>query len=532
MKKDPNQKGAIMLELLAVLMLLGALSPMLYSQVVARNEELRNINYAAELRSLKEGFLAYIIANREDLLTVCKNADTTGFTDGSIVDCKLDTNTDELNKLAQYMPDADMPADFIFKLEAGVQSATSSKVVFQGFVYPSADLLPADLTMRRAARIANLIGADGGVYDTSLTAGVDSDGKAVHTVQGALGAWTYVLPDNFFPAGYFTTDRTATYLATTGLDSYSPRAEPIPLDDDSVYVPRDLAFQKLHAWSSFAVGGGEGNTNCYTQTTTAQGTFNTPTGSSGSNPATGHTGSNCDPLFWVGTTDNAVHVKNKLHIGKNSAVVLEGDTAGTTGKITVKGTDGDTLTIENGQIKSDRETPDSTTSTPEHYVLDPSHTSIMNDIRLVSRGNAKLSAILPNYIAKTVDTITDTTNPKTIEKPTCPEYYTRAIIVTPTRWDAGAMNASGTALGFAVEVDNAPNHAPDNTNVGGSWTVKIGYKKSDTANGSFETPTTSSPLAALAQTFCVWDETRKVIKNGDEKTLKEFYPSSERTTTP
>ena len=40
-----------------------------------------------------------------------------------------------------------------------------------------------------------------------------------------------------------------------------------------------------------------------------------------------------------------------------------------------------------------------------NYVLDPQYTSVMNDIKIMSRGGAKLSEILPNYILKEVKTL-------------------------------------------------------------------------------------------------------------------------------
>ena len=47
---NKQERGAIMLEVLAVLALIGVMGPMLYKQVLSRNQEISNVNIAAEMR--------------------------------------------------------------------------------------------------------------------------------------------------------------------------------------------------------------------------------------------------------------------------------------------------------------------------------------------------------------------------------------------------------------------------------------------------------------------------------------------------
>ena len=56
MERKENERGAIMVEVLAVIALLGTMGTLLFRQVIQRNQELDNINIATEMRILKEGF--------------------------------------------------------------------------------------------------------------------------------------------------------------------------------------------------------------------------------------------------------------------------------------------------------------------------------------------------------------------------------------------------------------------------------------------------------------------------------------------
>ncbi len=514
MVKNTEQKGAIMLELMAVLMLLGALGPMLFRQIQDRNEDLHNINYAAEMRALKEGFTAYIIANQEILRQNCFSKPTDDFTADYFKTC----DNISVNNVVPYLPNTENPGDnFTFILQAALQSDSSTNIVYQGFIIPKNTGMPENLKLRRAARIANLIGADGGVYGGETTD---------HNIYGALGAWAMDGSDiinEAFPTG-FSGGTNAVYIATTGVHSFSPRVIVEPSAEKSTYIPDDLAFQKLHAWNFFSVGGG--TDGCYTKNTDGSVTFKKT--------------KDCTPLFWVnqsssGETDGHVHVRNNLYVGQKgseteAAIALAEEDG--SGSIKIKAPDNDTLTIKDGQIISDRITPDG-----DNYVLDPSHTSIMNDIRLVSRGNARLSEILPKYIAKAVIPLEgNSVNVQSfsVDKPKCPNddetvggEYVPAIIVTPTRWDSAAVTASTPpiSLGFSVEIDDKASgfSAKDTPIITSSttWRIRMGYKQPNTlaGSGNFQTTLNTSKFAAIVQTFCVWDET-SVAKDG--KTYKNI----------
>ena len=74
MKNKKQERGAIIIEIIAVVALLGVMGPMLFKQVAARNDEVENINIATEIRTIKEGFSSYILAERNNILANCNDA--------------------------------------------------------------------------------------------------------------------------------------------------------------------------------------------------------------------------------------------------------------------------------------------------------------------------------------------------------------------------------------------------------------------------------------------------------------------------
>ena len=68
---NKQERGAIMIEVLAVLALIGVMGPMLYKQVLSRNQEISNVNIAAEMRAIKEAMSAAIAADSAVLASLC-----------------------------------------------------------------------------------------------------------------------------------------------------------------------------------------------------------------------------------------------------------------------------------------------------------------------------------------------------------------------------------------------------------------------------------------------------------------------------
>lgn len=576
--KKINERGSLMIEMIAVVALLGTMGTVLYRQMNQRNQELDNINMASEIRTVKEATQAYIQSNRSYLEANCVlDDDGYGYItlDNDEVDYFMPDNwASNRDDDGNSMEDGMIHEFGIYLTCYEVDSDLAPRKALYATIIPNDDVLPEGFTLKRASRVAYLIGADGGVY---------TDG-ALH---GTMGAWETLCPldsggddvcdgrtDNFF-------------VATTGVDIYIPEVEDAP--DNAVVVPDSIAFERLHSTNYFSVG--NGSTNCVGNM--AEGKFaheavdpdsKVPSGTADDirHAGVGTDPNICDPLFWVGTkgpegVDNSekgqVYVKNNLYIGRDNAtnthaVAIEGGDDDTKRSVTVFSTYGDErlmldgtgkvvgrsaggkgyrLDAENGEIVlfEEREVDGKTIQVPtmrlkdgvmrtdkavtytgdggdavtDTYKVDPAYTSLMNDIRLTSRGGARLSEILPNYITKTITSYTfNNGNAKEFNKPPCPGGYVRAIMVTPVSW---SQKVTGASMQFTtpsgagtVEIDDS-NVSDDLSGNSVKLThlgpVQITINNGDAswlvlANYSGTAATNADPISVVAQTYCVFDE--------------------------
>lgn len=477
-KKQLSEKGAIIVEVIAVIALLGVLGPMLFKQVLSRNEEVDNINIASEIRSVKEALSAYILTNKQ-LLTTNVGCVTTGIDITEYLPMGMEDLPDGYNLVVcTIAPDTS-------------GSSPAAPTFIQGFIVPNEYVVPENLGLKRAARIANLIGTDGGIYQNGIVNGT-AGGWGIDDFDGLEGLQTAL--DNSAVAG----GRNYTYLATTGMDTYVPEYIVEDYSSGFVTIPDNLAFAKLHASSYFSIGSGGGN--CYEK---KHNTMNiTDEGYTAVDDEIYTVGeNNCDPLFWVGAADGStadksksgiVYVKNNLMIGRRNksdrqAVGIYArsdslddsayrpdsskenrievyDNTGTA-KVVINGkgeiiskttrplTDSltsdsvETLTMADGSITSNIKGP----NTGSAFAVDPAYTSVMNDIRLESRGGARLSDILPNYITKEIAYLKG--RGPTVCIPGCPKGYAPAIVVMPVAWQKTKIKYSDMKDILDAQVD-------------------------------------------------------------------------------
>ncbi|MBR6411708.1 MAG: hypothetical protein IKS41_00920 [Alphaproteobacteria bacterium] len=604
--KKSHESGSLMVEVIAVLALLGVMGTMMFRQIQRRNEELDNINMATEIRMIKEATAAYIQANRSALEA------NVNYCNPAVIDppeSRVDTNPLYLSAVEKFLPDnwISDPGEgngIIYEYRIYLScyrvnsAAADNRIAMYATIVPNApdsgaSPLPPDFPLRRAARVAALIGADGGIHD-----------KNEDDFVGTMGAWQ-------IPCAGEDTDGICEgrddnfYVATTGMDIYVPEVENSA--DNTVAVPHNIAFQNLHTTDYFSVG--DGSINCVTNYDTTNDRFaHEDLGPSGSvvrqaqddtiaDPWTG----DCAPLFWVGRDGNAghVYVKKNLYVGRDEngrqAVSIETGSHNQDRAITVHNASGhSTITLNGageviGRVDSGNgyrldaanreivlfkeETVDidgvtrrvqiptmrlrdgrmeTNVSAKYHdganevtsvYAVDPAGESLMNDIRLTSRGGARLSEILPNYILKGTQTIAQPTNGTTtnVTKPNCPHGYAAAIMVTPTRYsqyvkdvnfylnlETNSTNGSGEhthsisgTMNTIMQTDNGlvvngidggvsgseldlTQFSPVNiaiTDGYAGWNVALTY--------GTEAPTAEDPITALAQTYCVYDDTNR-----------------------
>lgn len=574
-----NERGSIMVEVIAVLALMGVMGTLLFRQVARRNEELDNVNLASEIRMVKEATTAYIQAYKTELENKCLNvpdwsADKADINMFMPETWACDTDGDISDKTC-------LINDFDIQIYCyTVDEQMAPRKAFYAIIWPQQNYLPNNFSILRAGRVANLIGSDGGVYDEN-------------TLTGTMGAWEIDCDSVKCPK-----DDYATYVATTGMDVYVPESETAP--ENAIAAPKNVAFKRLHGTDYFAVGGGTnciknydpGNNRFAHQILAAQNgemnaqddvivAVNTTTD--------GKTGE-CDPLFWVSTADGVgdnhsaagvVYMKNGLHIGRDnakrrSAVVFDvasgQNPADADNKITVFDPSGNerltldgtgrivgrsaangtgyrldpergeivmfktvkidgkdlqipTMRLRDGMLESSESATYATgtdasgdvITETKHYNVDPAHTSLMNDIRLASRGGARLSEILPKWIL--MDTQTNSNTPGTawdVNKPTCPMGYIRGVVVTPIQFEHRVdsviippLPVTGNASGNLTtpQVDNLPGpnqiritqNDPLTINIVDDqqqWNITLGYN--NVGQGG--------QIIARADTYCIYQD--------------------------
>ena len=396
-----NQSGSIMLEVVAVLALMGVMGAMLFRQIYQRNQELHNIQMASEIRTVKEAFSAYIQAQRAAVLSACEDHLGNCDPDVSICSCRFN----DYDSVADYLPEGwfsesgELEDAYTLTLWYYSQNDGSGRNVVYGVVVPTTATLPTTgWNFKRAARVALLIGADGGAYDPSITHG---------KIAGSLGAWQIQNCDDEGGDCLVNSDTypNGTYVATTGIDVFAPEYE-LPEGEVKLADDWSLGLNNLHAYNYFSVGNSSGSSKgCYN--------LGHDHYTSGADPRvesdTIHPiGDNCKPLFWVGSetgganaSSGNVYVATDLKIGAIGDDNKHNEALTLTKEGVIKQKDGliidkygrlfsrDLVYDDIGDLKKG-----------EHFVLDLARTSTMKDIRLASRGGVRLSDILPNYILK------------------------------------------------------------------------------------------------------------------------------------
>ena len=164
-----SQAGSMMVEAMAMLALISLVTPTLYKKSAERTTELQDINTATHLRTIMKAVDSYVSANYQSLLEdQLKSED-------SSMSIDLSSEQDQISKgIHDYFP-------YGYSFDQ-VKNFGAPKVVLkrQGMSITSFVELPkmTDIGEMRAARIASMIGSNGGY--------VNADGDA----QGVGGVWS------------------------------------------------------------------------------------------------------------------------------------------------------------------------------------------------------------------------------------------------------------------------------------------------------------------------------------------------------
>lgn len=559
-----NERGSVMIEVLAILALLGVMAPMLVRQISLRSQEVDNVNMASEIRTIAEGVDAYLQADRSVMEATCP------VSDNRVVDCSkiIDYGT-----LCMFLPngfcgenaDENGILDYYDISLSGylLDENIAPRPVYQAVIVPSSSLLPKDFTLKRASRVAAMTGVIGGIVQKSDKS----------TAHGTAGAWELNLNSSGYAGAKAAIDDAfsgdvsikAVYVALVTMSSFTPEVYTDSSDGNAVSAPISMGFRDLHAWNYFSVGqvSPGASAACIEQLSRET---DPDSGAVQSDVIYGAGNNNCDPLFWVGAAKGSsdkseaghVYARNNLYIGRDNtndmaAIALEAgaedstvrsalnherrmvvyDTTGTsrveidaTGRVLLKTLvdtsgnvidkdaknnvsdgivlrhvqkNGDTETptkemvIKAGEIRNTQDTLDDS-DVPDIAELSDGDadkdfqyrlnltgegSSLLHEIRLGSRKGAKLSDLLPNYIAKEVFSVNSQKefkdNPYIVQitKPTCPKGYVPALIITPTRWDSGRVvriNAGHSHALYSNDIEKIANNLKvDGNNVALNW---------------------------------------------------------------
>ena len=448
------QKGVMMIEVVAVLGLIAAITPMLFQQISRRNDEILNVQVATEMRAVKEALAAYIQANESNIADNCNLKSNGAYTDVSKEDggepCFIFVNdtpgTGErsFSELEPYFSGSPAVLNSYNVIVLGY-TVPASDNAYRPFIYGIVAQAPiedsngiyAQQGLKNASKIASLIGLDGGVA-------VQADGDSEIMLHGIQGSWVLDnfdaedAPENTVVAiTAFDTQASSAILKDVKLDHFKG----ISMQTDQAVADRISLREVLSV----------GDDNC---------------------------------IEYYGNTNVGVVKKGETAADKSTACVPFFEVDKDTGKITTR----------NGIIESNItyhvSKDNGLQSANGTYTLDLSGTSTMHDIRLTALGGrTKLSELIPEWILKDVTNANCSNSKAILEFWSCPEEYNRAVIFIPTSFSTEASDGNASH-----------SHTINASNSGASYLTTLSYCSSE---GSYCFTCPSKVNSVLIQKYCV-----------------------------
>ena len=211
--KSSDQRGALMVEAIALLGLMTMISPMIVRQTSERTTEMEDVAVAGQMKTIKDALGNYIQANYTNLIPnppqqaeFQKNiaaSDLKSFLPASY----MDNGEIRGNKLAEGF-DVGVRGFCTEKQNTGTGkvedctlggSCKCTRYKIIGMVVSKGD---TEIPDKRAARVASMLGADGGYMRTkavvdAVSATTDGAAAAMKKVLGAQGMWEVDNIDNY-----------------------------------------------------------------------------------------------------------------------------------------------------------------------------------------------------------------------------------------------------------------------------------------------------------------------------------------------
>lgn len=432
-----TQKGSLMIEVIAVLGLIALITPVLFRQVARRNEDIVAMQVASEMRAVKDALAAYIQAYEQNIAENCDLTDGAGNyvylgEDNAVNICDAYNSDQNRAQVSTFFAGNAFAfndygwAIYGYTVPANVEiSDTEENKIYRPVLYGVVYQEVSEETLRMASKIAGLIGLDGGVVtDESETA------------LGVQGAWDLDLSeiiDGGMPKN--------TVVAVTSFDDATNTA--ILKDVKLEHFAGETMQATTSTSSRMAVSNllSVGDKYCIiaAQNPTVQ------VVGWGEKDGDKVIAPNCAPLFEVNAKDGVVRLAGVLtgeEIGKGNCATL-------TTKAACEAAAYCTWDAEGGEN-------DTGVCEARHKIdLSAEGISSMHDIKLTSRGGAKLSDLLPTYSLKGYETIinnTTTTTTATVGDFDCGSTGTKALIVVPTKVIATTSESEELAHTHTVTV--------------------------------------------------------------------------------
>ena len=245
--KGMNERGALMIEAIALLGLMTMMSPMVVRQTADHHSETEEVGMANQIKELKTALGAWIAANYQDELKTAS-----GITKKEIPAAQL----------APYLPPGflEKDAEDIYHIrghkladsyKTGVrieckEEDESSKCVraqITGLVLSDG---PQEIDARRAAKIASMVGADGGyMLSSKMVTALDAESEK-SKIFGTQGVWEGNVND------YFDGDVSGGRVAATTVYSgsfggdvlYRKKVDGMP-DANSMFTDLDMGTHSI-----------------------------------------------------------------------------------------------------------------------------------------------------------------------------------------------------------------------------------------------------------------------------------------------
>ena len=441
MIQSKHQKGSMMIEVVAVVALLALLTPLLFRQIQRRTDDVDNVRIASVMREAKDIVQRAIEDNVDGLIEAFKDKAGTN-------EC-LNKNTwpatTSGRKLSDYVPahyvsdgtTKGFPKGVNYFICRHLVNNQKDRPVFFGVVVDSVDGF--ELSFLPAADIATMIGAEGGVCGGEP----DEDTKLSHEATGVREGWHLQGFSNF------SCNATLNQIvALTSLVGASPIGT---IDAASLadFITKDgsvrAAFvygEDMHA-EGFTAGSSTDRT-CITDPFNNTGT------------RTDEDDDNCVPVFEVVSYENDAK-PGEVYI-RNAKLIFDPET---TDKY--QAPSGNEIEIPNVRfIHKGNKTETYKNNQTIEYRVDPTkggnEASVFKDIRLVERGNALLSDLLPNYILKGVKACDPETHMGTLFNVfdfSCPPDHRKAIILHDFLQDASYGDSSTVVPNIEIGNDGS-----------------------------------------------------------------------------